>query len=575
MKPAPYCQTLKYCRTLVPIQVHCSLYTTVNRFIRWILLLLTFSSVCAPVHADQFALVVGIDRYLHGSDQPQNGKVLNLRGAENDARLIADALREQNVYLPDSRLLLGSDATRANFLAQWELLQSEARPGDTVYLTFAGHGGQELEFSPPLDEQDGDGHDETLMFFDFDPARAEQGRLTDDELYALFKDVSAQRIILVADTCHSGGLTRSFGQTSSRSRNGGRWQVDVSMDDIPDSIATEGENWDSLSHVTYITATADESKTVDEITLDDKRHGALSVSFAEGVRGAADRDGNGLVLRQELEDYVSYQVATYSNRLQTPGFAPRGNNVSGATVFTVSDLSDSESSSPSSQRCEPLAVSEPLSIQVSGGVAPDKLDGHRAVPLAALKFQIESDQTRVFYEVDEITRFDHTGNDLQHWQTIIDKYRLLRSIDHCFDERMQPLDISLSCPRDDGNCDIARSISDKEPMSFQFGQKDSGYADAYLVLFNLAGSGELQWLYPYPEDEQPLSALPFELSDIVVAEPAGRDDMVAALCEDDPAALVSLLSSHDGDRAPSAEQFAQLASVERCQWGRYATFSVE
>ena len=100
-----------------------------------------------------------------------------------------------------------------------------------------------------------------------------------------------------------------------RSRNGGRWQVNVSLDDVPETIASDGENWDSLPHVTYITATADESKTVDEITYGDKRHGALSLSFAEGVRGAADRDKNGLVLRRELEDYVSYQVLHRAARL--------------------------------------------------------------------------------------------------------------------------------------------------------------------------------------------------------------------------------------------------------------------
>jgi hypothetical protein len=448
--------------------------------------------------------------------------------------------------------LLGSDATRENFLTQWQLLQSEAKAGDTVYLTFAGHGGQEFEFAAPLDEQEGDGHDETLMFYDFNPAKVTEGRLTDDELYTLFKDVSAQRIILVADTCHSGGLTRSVGQSSTRSRNGGRWQVDVSIDDIPDSLASEGENWDSLSHVTYITA---------------------SVSFAEGVRGAADQDGNGLVLRSELEAYVSYQVATYSNRLQTPGFAPRGNEAAGVAVFTVSD--QQELASDPAQRCEPQSVAQPLSLQVLGGTAPEGLVGYEAVPLAALKFQIEADQTRVFYEIDEITRFRSDGNQAQHWQAVIDKYRLMRSIDHCFDASLQPLVITLDCERADGNCDIARSIAKREPMSFSFGQTDNAFDDAYLILFNLAGSGELPWLYPYPEDRQPLDNLPFELNDITVAAPAGRDDMVAALCENNPEAMVSLLAERHGKSAPEAQQFAQLAMKERCQWGRYATFSIE
>lgn len=542
------------------------------RILAWVLLACLFSSTS---QADQLALVVGIDNYQYGSDKPGPGQVLNLQGAENDALLIAAALRSQNVHLPDTRILLGQNATRENFLQQWNALQSEARAGDTVYLTFAGHGGQEFEFAQPLDEQEGDGHDETLMFWNFDPGKAQTGRLTDDELYALFKDVSAQRIIFVADTCHSGGLTRSFGQSSDRSRNGGRWQVDVSLDDVPDSIATEGEDWNSLSHVTYITATADESKTVDEITIDGKRHGALSVSFAEGIRGAADRDGNGLVLRSELESYVSYQVATHSNRLQTPGFAPRGGEASKATLLTVSNPEVVDRSETVMQRCKSSSVAAPLAIQVTGGWAPEQLNGVDIVPLAALKFQINERQTQVFYEVDEVTRFANNPDDTANWQSVIDKYRLMRTIDDCLDTRSKPLIISLECDRADGNCDVARRIGQKEELAFRFDQPDGTVDNAFLVLFNLAGSGELQWLFPYPEDEQPLKDLPFVLGGITVSAPAGRDDMIAALCEENPTSIIELLAAHDGNRAPAAEHFARLASESLCQWGRYATFSVE
>jgi hypothetical protein len=543
----------------------------------WCLLigiLVLFSIGMAESRAGQLALVVGIDNYLHGSDRVEPGKVLNLRGAENDAKVIAAALREQNVYLPDDRVLLGSDATRENFLDRWNSLQSEAKAGDTVYVTFAGHGGQEMEFAQPLDEQQGDGHDETLMFYEFDPNNAQTGRLTDDELYTLFKDVGSQRLILVADTCHSGGLTRAVGQSSERSRNGGRWQVNVSLDDVPETIASEGENWDSLPHVTYITATADESKTVDEITYGDKRHGALSLSFAEGVRGAADRDKNGLVLRRELEDYVSYQVATYSNRLQTPGFAPRGAAASNTTVFAIDSDSD-EDAVQNLSRCEPQMVDEPVAIQVTGGVVPEGLTGYEIQPLAALQFQIGDQQTRVLHEVDEVTRILHSGEVSRRWQSVIDKYRLLRSIDHCFDQRSEPLSISLACARTDGNCDVARRISEKEQVTFRFGDAGSEFDDAYLVLFNLAGSGELQWLYPYPDDPQPLDTLPFELNDITIGAPAGRDDMVAALCANNPEPIIELLASHDGSPAPPSAEFVRLAAAERCQWGRYATFSIE
>lgn len=536
---------------------------------QWVLYLFLGLSCASAAHARQLALVVGIDDYKFGSDSPAAGSVLNLQGAENDARLIARALRSQQVDLPEDRLLLGENATRENFLAAWESLQAEAKTGDTIYITFAGHGGQELEIAEPFDEQTTDAHDETLMFWDFDPERAHLGRITDDELYALFKGVSAQRIVLVADTCHSGGLIRSIGQSASRSRNGGRWQVDVSMADISRIEAAEGENWDKLSHVTYITATADEARTVDEITIGNQRHGALSVSFAEGIQGAADRDGNGLVLRSELEDYITYQVATYSNRLQNPGFIPRGTNVDN-TVFTVTQRQPLTSQL---QRCHAQQVSASLPIDVSGGAAPEELSGATLAPGAALRFHIVGQYTRVFYELDEVTRFDNDSDSLMRWQWVIDKYRLLRGIDYCFDSAARAISIQLQCESTEGHCDMARPVGSAERLKFLFGQGSSARGGSYLVLFNLAGTGMLQWLYPYPGDRQPLHTLPFVLDGITVSAPAGRDDIVVGLCRNDPVTLIELLKRHDKMNAPAAADFVGIAANQTCQWGRYATFT--
>jgi len=547
----------------------CTKVTFTKQLVLWVLGLVIFLCTTQLSHARQLAIVVGIDNYQYGSDVPAPGEVLNLQGAENDARLIADALRSQQVDLPDSRLLLGKDATREGFLAAWQALQSEAQTGDTIYVSFAGHGGQELEFAEPLDEQQGDGHDETLMFWDFDPTHAQRGRLTDDELYSLFKDVSAQRIVLIADTCHSGGLTRSSGQSSARSRNGGRWQVDVTLDDIPQSIASEGEDWNSLAHVTYITATADEAKTVDEITVGSKRHGALSVSFAQGIRGAADRDGNGLVLRHELEEYVSYQVATYSNRLQKPGFSPRGAPAQ-STLFTIAQDS---SAAALAEQCQAQQVMQLLPYDLRSIAAPDGLIGAKLTPGAALRFEQEGNMTLVFYELDEVTRFASDADVKQRWQSIIDKYRLLRSIDHCFNSRVQPISIQLHCEAAQNHCDVARPVTSTERLEFRFGQTDKKPESAYFLSFNLAGSGELQWLYPYPDDAQPLRSLPFVLGNLTVAAPPGRDDLVAALCERNPRSLVTLLEQHDSAPAPPANEFVKLASNYACQWGRYATFT--
>ena len=48
-----------------------------------------------------------------------------------------------------------------------------ANPGDTLILTYAGHGGR-IPDQPPLGKADG--HDETLMFHDFNPNNKPKSR---------------------------------------------------------------------------------------------------------------------------------------------------------------------------------------------------------------------------------------------------------------------------------------------------------------------------------------------------------------------------------------------------------------
>ena len=96
--------------------------------------------------ATQHALVVGINQY-----QDADGYYLkNLEGAVNDALLLRDTLRRAQVNLPDKRVFLDAKATRAAFVRAWRDMLKRAQPGDTLILTFSGHGGQQQDI-PPLD----------------------------------------------------------------------------------------------------------------------------------------------------------------------------------------------------------------------------------------------------------------------------------------------------------------------------------------------------------------------------------------------------------------------------------------
>ena len=109
----------------------------------------------------QYALVIGIDQYKNQE---------KLSGSVNDAILIEQALRNIQIQ---PKVLLNEQATYHNVLQAWDTMVRQAKPNDTLIFTYAGHGGQ-IEDIAPIDENETDKLDETLILYD--------GCLTDDKL---------------------------------------------------------------------------------------------------------------------------------------------------------------------------------------------------------------------------------------------------------------------------------------------------------------------------------------------------------------------------------------------------------
>ncbi len=95
--------------------------------------------------------------------------------------------------------MLTRDATAAAVTSSIEDAARELRSGDSLLVTYSGHGGQVPDTN--ADELD-DQRDETWVLFD--------RQLVDDELYALWaKFRPGVRIVVLSDSCHSGSVTRA------------------------------------------------------------------------------------------------------------------------------------------------------------------------------------------------------------------------------------------------------------------------------------------------------------------------------------------------------------------------------
>lgn len=131
------------------------------------------------------ALVIGNDAYRHL--QP-------LRTARNDARAVADLL--ERAYAFEVTLLL--DATREEILVALAGLRRKLAEDDNLLIYYAGHGWLDAEADEgywlPVDARE----DDNVRW------------IANSAITASFRALKAKHVLVVADSCYSGTLTRGI-----------------------------------------------------------------------------------------------------------------------------------------------------------------------------------------------------------------------------------------------------------------------------------------------------------------------------------------------------------------------------
>jgi hypothetical protein len=150
--------------------------------------------IARPLGLTYHALVIGINDYLHGKGWP------DLENARGDAEAVASVLRDlygfENVVK-----LLDQAASRSNILHEIEEMAVSRDLNDAVFIFFAGHG----EYSTTLDEGfwiPSDGVNTNL------DSRAKAGWIKNLEITSLLEASDARHMLVVADSCYAGAMTR-------------------------------------------------------------------------------------------------------------------------------------------------------------------------------------------------------------------------------------------------------------------------------------------------------------------------------------------------------------------------------
>lgn len=128
-----------------------------------------------------------------------------LEGCENDARKMLEISRSRGfIHLGDDpdKPVTGRDANYNNVLGKIHIAANDLKPGDIFLFTFAGHGTRQGE-EGDMEAEKTDLQDETLVLHD----RLLIDTVLRRRLWPAFKP--GVRVIMVSDSCHSGGAAMS------------------------------------------------------------------------------------------------------------------------------------------------------------------------------------------------------------------------------------------------------------------------------------------------------------------------------------------------------------------------------
>ncbi|MDJ0636340.1 MAG: SUMF1/EgtB/PvdO family nonheme iron enzyme [Xenococcaceae cyanobacterium MO_188.B29] len=243
---------------------------------------------------EKWAVIVGISEYKY---QPWN-----LDYAHRDAEELYELLQSNNYGdFPKNniKLLINQQATTRNIRKALNTFLKKPNSEDLVLIYFACHGAPDFDLP----------ENKYLLTHDTEHDDISGTALEMEAINsALKKTIKAKKVIILADTCHSGGINyRDINNVENRSINNNSDQVTRYLQQLNNFKG-------GIAIVTSAEAT--------QLSQEGKQwgggHGVFTHFILEGMRGKADENNDGIVTAGELFEYVRENVKRATNSKQIP-----------------------------------------------------------------------------------------------------------------------------------------------------------------------------------------------------------------------------------------------------------------
>jgi len=254
----------------------------------------------AVTNGKYYALVIGIDTYP--------APLPALKTAVSDAQAIAKVLTQR--YGFQVKLLLNADATREHILDSLNQYETSLTANDNLLIYYAGHGYENKNTNKaywlPVDAT----------------STTSANRIIADDITTEMSALPARHILVISDSCYSGGLTRGIDDTptSSSQPNGQQAFLRKMLSERSRNLMASGG---------------------DEPVADGGPDGHSVFAFA--VLKALQENQQGMFTAADLF-YGSVQRSVAGSSAQVPQFAPIRNSGddNGDFVFTHAGLTPAE-----------------------------------------------------------------------------------------------------------------------------------------------------------------------------------------------------------------------------------------
>jgi tetratricopeptide (TPR) repeat protein len=238
-----------------------------------------------PVGPKRWALVIGVDKYMDPQISP-------LKGSDNDARLIADALVRYAGFPQDQVILLSTtqpmerQPTRVNILRRLSNLSTAVPKDGLLLISFAGHGMERggQAFLMPSDAQISD----QISFL-------EETAISINRVKERIRETGVGQVLVLLDACRNDPGGRADAPNPLTNAYTNAFNFDVRNREVQ-AFAT-----------VYATGIGQRAYEYTE-----KKQGYFSWALVEGLKGAAANEKGEITLAQlikHVQDTVPKRIA--------------------------------------------------------------------------------------------------------------------------------------------------------------------------------------------------------------------------------------------------------------------------